>query len=72
MDCPECNRLRKQYQSAKVQHLELDARLNAATSVEDFDALSFDSEAAKTIRSEMRQTLVAHEATHGERKPATD
>lgn len=67
MDCPECDRFWKQYQTATVQHLKLEYALRMTAemiSLENFKALSLDIEAAELVRTETRQAIACHMATH--------
>jgi hypothetical protein len=73
MQCPECNRLWEEYRSATVQHVLVDAALNALTpadSLEDFKALTLDTEGAEHIQLMARHALAEHLTMHRQEKAA--
>lgn len=75
-DCPECQRLWREYAAATNTHVELESKLRSASLERDSksdEELAHQIAAAGTVRDKARQTIQQHETdAHGGATDATD
>jgi len=65
-DCPECQRLWREYATATRTHIGLEKKLRLLAPGSASDKLARDVASAATVRETARQTIHEHEvATHG-------
>lgn len=68
MDCFECDSLWAAYQTVMINCVRIDHELRAtvaSSSVEDFRALSLESETVERVRTECRRRIAVHQAETG-------
>jgi hypothetical protein len=62
-DCPECQRLWREYASATTTHVGLESRLRQSEQGSaSFEALTRDVSAAAKVRETARQSIHEHES----------
>jgi len=71
-DCPECQRLWREYAAATTTHISLENKLRQLAPGSDAaEALERDVAAATTVRQAARQAIQRHEsADHGDSEVA--